>query len=102
MNIDANRAIDTVAKFGPGHFMACVLLVFLAFGGYIIHEDLAAVSAEVRELANEIEASTDGASDRGAAFRQAQERQQRLLVAVCYGLSNGDPDSRRRCEEAAR
>ena len=102
MAVDANRAIDSVAKLGPGHAIAVLVLLMLTGAGYLIHDGLATVHVGLVELRHEVERSTEHADARAEKYSATQDRILRMLTAVCYAASNGDEAARRRCEDAAR
>ena len=99
---DVNRAVETVAKLGPGHFVAVLALLMVVGAGWLLRDGLTNVEISVIELRHEVERSTEHADARAEAFRDEQAKQTRMLTALCYAVSNGDPDARRRCEDAAR
>ena len=95
MAVDANRAIDSVAKLGPGHFLAVLALLMVCGAGYIINEGLNEVHVDLVKLERTIEAATERA-------RESARRQEQLLIAVCFAAANGMDAERRRCEDATR
>lgn len=99
--LDANRAIDSVARLGPGHAIAVLVLALLAGAGYVLHASLGAVEAGLLELRHEVSRGVEHADARAASADAKQDRMLRLLAATCFSAANGDGDSRRRCEEAA-
>ena len=102
MAVDANRAIDSVAKLGPGHFLAVLALLMVCGAGYIINEGLNEVHVDLVELRHAVERQGDDAKAARADFKASQERQEQLLIAVCFAAANGMEAERRRCEDATR
>ena len=100
--VDVNRAVDSVARLGPGHFIAVLALFMVMLAGYVIHESLGEVETELIELRHELERNTEHADQRGEAFIETQEAMLRLLVATCRAAANGNVADRRACDEAAR
>ena len=102
MTVDANRMVDSVAKLGPGHFLAVLALLMVCGAGYIINEGLNEVHVDLVELRHAVDRQAGDAADARADFKASQERQERLLVAVCFAAANGLEAERRRCEDATR
>lgn len=102
MALDVNKAVESVARLGPGHFVAVLALAMVCGAGYVVHDGLNQVHVGLVELTHAVEQSTTDANRRAEDYGETQERILGLLTAVCYATANSDDTARRRCEDAAR
>ena len=118
--MDNNKALDSLTRLGPGHFLAVITLCLLGAGGYFFVKDFSSehnhmteqlhdIDTHLVELGGIIERNTEHQDNRFDEFQETQTRWhddvmsmfQRLVdasVANCFANANGSRESWDRCE----